>query len=377
MFNPDILDVPAVIFDNGSGLCKIGISGENGPRHIINSVVGHPKFNIPSARSNRKRYFVGEEAQCNYDGLYLHYPVERGLVTRWDDMEKLWKDLFEWELGVKPSEQPVLMTEPSLNPRGTREKTTEIMFEKFNVPALYLCNHAVAALCASACVTGLVVDSGDGVTCTVPVYEGYTLHHAVTKLYVAGRDITEHLTRLLLAIGYTFPCILNKAVVDDIKEKLCVVDWEPNEEASKGSQRALREYTLPDGNVIHMNEHLCQVPRVLFTPDQLGVHEPGLSKMVCNSILKCDTDIQKNLFAEIVLSGGTTLFPGLEDRLLKELEALAFNGTPIKITASPDRCFSPWVGGSIMTSMSTFKPMWVTSEDFKEYGPFVVQRKCF
>ncbi|XP_021485830.1 actin-related protein T1 [Meriones unguiculatus] len=376
MFNPAGLDAPAVIFDNGSGLCKVGISGEIAPRHVINSVVGHPKFNVPSVRANRKRYFVGEEAQCMYDGLYLHYPIERGLVTRWDDMEKLWKDLFEWELGVKPNEQPVFMTEPSLNPQETREKTTEIMFEKFNVPALYLCNHAVGALCASACITGLVLDSGDGVTCTVPIYEGYSLPHGITKLYLAGRDITEHLTRLLLAKGYTFPCILNKAVVDDIKKKACSVSW-GYEDKYNCYHQALKEYKLPDGNVIQMSDHLCQVPEVLFTPDHLGIHDLGISKMVCNSIAKCDADIQETLFAEIVLSGGTTLFPGLQDRLLKELELLAFEGTPIKITASPDRCYSAWIGGSVMTSLTTFKQMWVTANDFKEYGAFVVQRKCF
>lgn len=377
MSNPQALDVPAVVFDNGSGLCKVGLSGEIGPRQVINSVVGHPKFNIPSARANRKKYFVGEEAQYRYDALYLHYPIERGLVTRWDDMEKLWKHLFEWDLGVKPSEQPILLTEPSLNPRETREKTAEILFEKFSVPALYLLNHAAGALYASACVTGLVVDSGDGITCTVPVFEGYSLPHAVTKLYVAGRDITEHLTRLLLARGCTFPCILNKAVVDDIKEKSCYISLEPEIEPSKRRQEVLTEFKLPDGNVIHMGDHLYQVPEVLFAPDQLGIHDPGLSKMVCSTIAKCDADIQSNLFADIVLSGGTTLFPGLEERLMKELEEMASRGTPIKITASPDRCFSAWIGASIMTSMSSFKQMWVTSEDFKEFGKFVVQRKCF
>ncbi|XP_031229530.1 actin-related protein T1 [Mastomys coucha] len=375
MLNPARLDNPAVILDNGSGLCKIGISGEIEPRHVINSVVGHPKFNIPSARSNLKRYVVGE-AQSMYGGLYLHYPIERGLVTRWDDIEKLWKDLFEWNLGVKPNEQPVFMTEPSLNPRETREKTTEIMFEKFEVPALYLCNHAVGALCASACITGLVLDSGDGVTCTVPIYEGYSLPHAITKLYVAGRDITEHLTRLLLAKGYNSPCILNKAVVDDIKKKLCSVSW-GYKDTEKSCQQFLSEYTLPDGNTIQMSDHLCHAPEVLFTPDHLGVHDLGISKMVSSSIMKCDIDIQENLFAEIVLSGGTTLFPGLQDRLLRELELLASEGTPIKITASPDRCYSAWIGGSVMTSMTTFKQMWVTAEDFREYGAYVIQRKCF
>ncbi|XP_053436878.1 actin-related protein T1-like [Nycticebus coucang] len=378
MFNPHVLDVPAVIFDNGSGLCKVGISGENGPRHIISSVVGHPKANIPSERANEKKYFVGQEGLCRYETLSLHYPIERGLVTGWDDMEKLWEHLFECNLRVKPCDQPVFMTEPSMNPRETRERLAEMMFENFNVPAFYLSNHAVVALYASACITGLVVDSGHGVTCTVPIFEGYALPHTVTKLYVAGRDITEHLTQLLFARGCTYSGILNKALVNDIKEKLCYIALEPEKEVWKKPGKVFREYRLPDENVIHIGDQLLyQAPEVLFAPDRLGIHNPGLSKMVSSSITKCTPDIQKNLFADIVLCGGTTLFPGLEERLLKELEQLASKGTPIKITASPDRRFSAWIGASIITSVSSFKKMWVTSEDFKEFGASVVQSRCY
>ncbi|XP_004379654.1 actin-related protein T1-like [Trichechus manatus latirostris] len=377
MFNQHILDTPAVIFDNGSGLCKAGLSGEVGAHHVISSVVGHPKSNFSLAGSNQKNYFVGKQVLDKYDALHLHYPIKRGLVTDWDDMEKLWQHLFDCELGVKPCAQPLLVTEPSLNPREIREKMAEVMFETFNVPAFYLSNQAVVALYASACVTGLVVDSGDGVTCTVPVFEGYSLPHAVTKLYIAGRDLTEHLTRLLLASGHTYPSIVNRGLVDDIKEKLCYVAFDLDKELSKRREDVLREYKLPDGTVICIGEQLYQVPEVLFVPEQLGIHSPGLSKMVASSIMKCDIDIQMTLFAEIVLAGGTTLFPGLEERLLKELELLASKGTPIKITASPDGCFSGWIGASVMTSLSTFRQMWVTSADFKEFGPLVVHRRCF
>ncbi|XP_004407416.1 PREDICTED: actin-related protein T2 [Odobenus rosmarus divergens] len=377
MFNPHVLDSPAVIFDNGSGLCKAGLSGEIGPRHVISSVVGHPKFKMPLAGANHKKYFVGEEALHKHEVLHLRYPIKRGLVTGWEDMERLCKHLFEWELGVKASDRPVLMTEPSLNPSEVREKMAEMMFENFNVPAFYLSDQAVLALYASACVTGLVVDSGDGVTCTVPIFEGYSLPHAVAKLYVAGGDITEHLTRLLLASGQSFPCVLDKALVDDIKEKLCYVALEPEKEHSQRPEEALREYKLPDGNIICIGDQLHQAPEALFAPDQLGIQNPGLSKMVSCSITKCDADIQKTLYGEIVLSGGTTLFQGLDDRLLRELEQLASKGTPIKITAPPDRWFSTWIGASIVTSLSSFKQMWVTSADFKEFGTSVVQRRCF
>ncbi|XP_062939078.1 actin-related protein T2-like [Cynocephalus volans] len=373
MFDPHVLDIPAVILDNGSGVCKAGLSGELGPRHVINSVVGHPKFSMLSTRADTKKFFVGEKAFHTYEALYLKYPIERGLITHWDDVEKLWEHIFEWELRVKPCQQPVLMTEPSLNLLATREKIAEMMFEKFNVPAFYLSNHAVVALYASACVTGLVVDSGDGVTCTVPIFEGYCLPHAATKLCVAGKDITEHLTKLLFDSGCIFSGIRNKALVDDIKKKLCYVALEPEKELCKRPDEVLREYRLPDDNVIQIGEQLYQAPEVLFGPH----HNPGLSKMVLSSIRKCDRDIQKNLFAHIVLSGGTTLFPGLEERLMKEMEQLAFKETPIKITAPPERCFSAWIGASIMTSVSSFKQMWVTSADFKEFGASVIHRRCF
>ncbi|XP_036738677.2 actin-related protein T2 [Manis pentadactyla] len=376
MFDPQVLDSPAVIFDNGSGLCKAGLSGEIGPRHVISSVVGYPIFKMPSAGTNQK-CFVGEEALHKHEVLHVHYPIERGLVTDWDNMEQLCKHLFEWKLGVKASEQPVLVTETSLNPRKVREKMAEVMFENFNVPAFYLSDQAVLALYASACVTGLVVDSGDGLTCTVPIFEGYSLPHAVSKLYVAGRDITEHLTQLLLASGRTFPCMLDKALVGDMKERLCYVALEPEKELSRRPEEVLREYRLQDGNIVHIGDQLYQAPEALFMPEQLGAPTPGLSKMVSHSITKCDTEIQRMLYGEIVLSGGTTLFQGLSDRLLRELEQLAPKGTPIKITAPPDRWFSTWIGASVITSLSSFKQMWVTSADFKEFGPSVVQRRCF
>ncbi|XP_048192146.1 actin-related protein T1-like [Perognathus longimembris pacificus] len=377
MYNPDALDKSAVIFDVGTGLCKAGLSGDIIPRSVIGTVVGHPRFSIISLSPGQKPYFVGEEAQCRYDSIRLHYPIERGVVKRWDDIERLWYHLYDTELVVRPSQQPLLMTEPSLNPKDNREKTAEIMFEKFAVPAFYLFNNSVGSLYASGYTTGLVLDSGDGMTSTVPIYEGYSLPHAVTRLNLAGRDISEHLFQVLLGKGYSYPSLFSKLVIDDMKEKLCFVNLEPDKCSWKKTKGALKEYTLPDGNVVHIGNDICQVPEVLFEPDQLGIHDPGLSQMVCNSIKKCDTDIQANLFAEIVMAGGNTLFPGVDERLMKELVSLASLETTIKITASRERCFSSWIGTSIITCMSTFKTMWVTAPDYNEFGTSVVQRKCF
>ncbi|XP_075395371.1 actin-related protein T1-like [Tenrec ecaudatus] len=371
------IDAPAVVFDNGSGFCKVGFSKEIVPRQIMNSVVGHKRFNSSLAEVNKKNYLIGNEALCSHEALILHHPIERGQITDWDDMEKVWQHLFECELGVTPSEQPVLMTEPSLTPSQSREKMAEVMFENFKVPAFYLSNQAVVVLYASASVTGLVVDSGHGVTCTVPVFEGHALPHAVSTLNVSGNDLTEYLTWILLTRGYSHYSAINKAVVEDIKEKLCYVALDPGKEPKKSRCEPRKEYRLPDGNVIYFGDQLYQVPEALFTPSQMDFRSPGITEMIINSIMKCDTDIQSSLFKGIVLSGGTTLLSGFKERLFKELEPTAEQGTAIKIIAYYDRYLCGWIGASIMSSTSTFKDMWITSADFKEYGPSVVQRKCF
>lgn len=267
-------------------------------------------------------------------------------------MEVTWKQLSKWEMGVKPCQFPVLMTEPSWNPKEIQEKMAAMMFETFNVPAFYRSSHEVATLSPSASVSGLV-DSGHGVTYSVPVFQDSSLPHGVNKLYMAGTNITEHLTRLL-ACGNKSSCLLNKALVDNIKEQVCSVALEPEKELCKRPKALLRVYILSDGNVFHTGDQLYQVPETLFAPNQLGIHNLGLSKMVSSSILKCDTYIQENLFAEIVLSGGTTHFPRHGERLREELEQLASGGTPIKITAS-DSCFSEWISASVVTSPDSFK----------------------
>uniref|UniRef100_A0A8B9FYZ9 Actin-like protein n=1 Tax=Amazona collaria TaxID=241587 RepID=A0A8B9FYZ9_9PSIT len=164
----------AVIFDIGSGQCKAGLSGEQVPRSVISTVVGYPKF----------KHVMGI--------LSFTYPLENGLVTSWDDMEKIWRYLYEQELKLKPSEMPVMLTGAPLNPLSHREKMAEVMFESLQVPALFVTLPALMALYASARTTGLVLDSGDGVTVTVPVYGGRYLLHSITRVDFAGRSLNCH-----------------------------------------------------------------------------------------------------------------------------------------------------------------------------------------
>ena len=323
-----------------------------------------------------KEYYVGEEAQSKRGILTLNYPIDHGIVTSWDDMERIWRHVYDYELRVKASERPVLLTEPPLNPLQNRERMTEIMFEGFMVPAMYVAVQAALALYASARTTGIVLDSGDGVTHTVPIYEWYCLPHAVSRLDIAGRDITEYFMRLLLESGYSFVSTAEREIVKDIKEKLCYVALDPTLEMKASPEEIMKEYRLPDSNIIQIGSQLFRAPETLFVPANVGIEAAGVHKMLFNSVTKCDIDVRRDLYGNVLLSGGSTLFPGLEERILKEMHLQVPVGMLVKIIAPPERKYSVWVGASVLSCLTSFKSMWITVMDYGDFGAAVVHRKC-
>ena len=324
-----------IVIDNGSGSIKAGFAGADIPKIIFPSYIGKPKHRPSMVNTEEKDYFIGDNAKRLKGILKLHYPIEHGIIMDWNEMTKIWKYTFD-SLSIAQDEHPVLITEAPLNPRRNRSKIAEIYFETFNVPALYVAAQAILSLYASGRTTGVVLDSGDGVSHVVPVFEGFAIPHAISRIDVAGRgmkilcnffynlDVTEHLQLLLRRNGHVFHTSAELEVVKDIKETICYVPF--NVEASEKEEKddSMPLYELPDGQVIKIGAEKFRAAEVLFNPSLIGLEYSGVHQTLCNSISKCDLDIRRTLYSEIVLSGGSTLFTGIVIFIIKIYQFFRF-----------------------------------------------------
>lgn len=345
--------------------------------HPLILSIGRPKHSKIMLGSLEGDTFIGPHLQELRGLLKIKYPLSHGVVTDWADMERIWNYIYQEELKVQTEEHPILLTEAPLNPRSNRDMAAQIMFETFNIPALYISIQAVLSLYASGRTTGIVLDSGDGVTHSVPVYEGFSIPGAIQRIDIAGRDVTDYFQILLRKeSGVRLTTSAESEIAKEIKERECFITIDPRKEAKDWiTRQKRREYRLPDGQTIELGSERWNCNEILFDPEIIGSESAGLHSLVCNSINRVDLDLRASLFSNIVLSGGTTMTRGFGDRLLKEIKQVAVKDIKIKIFAPPERKISTWVGGSILASLSTFKKMWVSAEEYNE-NPELIHTKC-
>ncbi|KAF1802766.1 actin family [Mucor lusitanicus] len=374
-----------LVVDNGTGFVKCGYAGSNFPEHVFPSVVGRPILRAEEKVGDLKvkDIMVGEEAAQLRNILQMSYPMENGIIRNWEDMRHLWNYTFDEQLKIDPRDSKILLTEAPMNPKQNREKMAEIMFEEYGFQGIYVAIQAVLTLFAQGLMSGVVVDSGDGVTHIVPVYQGYAPANLTRRLDVAGRHVTRYLIKLLLLRGYAFNRTADFETVRQIKEKFSYVSYDLELDQKLGNETTtlVESYELPDGRVIKVGSERFEAPECLFQPNLIDVEAPGMAEMLFNTIQSADIDIRADLYKHIVLSGGSTMYPGLPSRLEKEMKQLyltnvlngdasRLNKFKIRIEDPPRRKHMVYLGGAVLADIMKDKDSWwVTKQEWEEMGP--------
>ena len=368
-----------IVFDNGSGYFKAGFSEDFTPQISFPTVVGTPKNPNFMIGMDQKDFYVGNEVNSKINLLNTSYPVQKGCITDWNKMAQIWEYTYENELIVDPSEHPILLTEPPNPPKNYKEKMADLFFNKFKVEQFYASVTAVLSLYAIGKTTGLVLESGAGITHSVPIYEGFAIPYATIRLDISGKDLTNYLMDSLRKGTNISTQDLDFDTFAKLKEEKCYVAYDYDATIKEHQKKGKDELAviLPDGTELNISDETFKIPEILFQPNKVDKDFFGIHEAVYQSILRCKSAISKDLYGNIFLSGGNTMFKGISNRLFKEISALAPNTITVKTKAPQERKSSVWIGGSILTGLSSFKNMWISQKDYNECGESIIARKMF
>lgn len=386
---------PPLVVDNGTGFVKVGFAGSNFPEHVFPSIIGRPILRAEerlTTASQISDIMMGDEAAAHRTYLQITQPMEHGIVKNWEDMQLLWNYTFFDKLKMDAERdvhgRKILLTEPPMNPKANRVRMCEVMFEQYGFGGVYVAIQAVLTLYAQGLTTGVVVDSGDGVTHIVPVYDGFAMPHLTRRLDIAGRDVTRYLIKLLLMRGYAFNRTADFETVREIKEKLCYVSYDLDQDTKLAEETTVlvETYTLPDGRTIKVGSERFEAPECMFQPHLVDVEQPGVAEMLFQTIQAAPVDVRSELYKHIVLSGGSSMYPGLPSRLEKEMKQLyltrVLHGDPsrlnkfkIKIEDPPRRKHMVFLGGAVLADiMKNREEFWISREEWYEQGPKALEK---
>ena len=373
-------DYQTIVIDGGSGIIKAGYGGEEGPRSIFSSIVGIPKMPGLKVGMELKERYCGDEAIKKFEIMNFNQPIQQGEVSDWEKFETLMQYLLYDQMKVVPEEISILMVKAPLSNKLKRAKLAEILFETFNVKRLHLANSSMLGLFSYGKSSGLIIDSGFNITSTVPIYEGFPLTHASVKINFGGENISKNVLELIKNnIDKSYKEIKGRILADNIKETLSFVslngvDNEDNKEVT---------YELPDGKKVNLTNELFNINETLFNPSEDDVQNKGLKSlknMIVESMDKCESEIKDDIKENICLIGGTTLLHNFPEKLKNDISSPELTQlSNFNMQTLPERQFSSWIGGSIMTSLDHFSYLWVTKKEYDENGQVLVSidSKCF
>ncbi|XP_006220222.3 actin-like protein 9 [Vicugna pacos] len=366
----------AVVIDMGTGTCKVGFAGQARPTYTVATIVGCQPKKPATTGQPVLETFIGEAARMRPE-LTLVRPVRNGIVVDWDAAELIWRHMLEHDLRVATRDHPLLFSDPPFSPITNREKLVEVAFESLNSPAMYVASQSVLSVYAHGRVSGLVVDTGHGVTYTVPVFQGYDLPHATERLDLAGTHLTAFLAEMLLGSGLPLGQ-QDLDAVENIKHRYCYVAPDLLKEQARPELECRQTLKLPDGRTVTLGKELFQCPELLFSPPEIpGLSPVGIPTMAKLSLHKVPLEVRTDVAQNVLLCGGSSLFSGFEGRFRAELLRSLPPEAHVVVAAQPSRNLSVWIGGSILASLRAFQSCWVLREQYEEQGPHIVYRKCY
>lgn len=357
-----------LVLDVGSGLVKGGFGGGEVPQ-VFRNICGTAKYHSALPQSDGDT-FLCNDAEKRRGLLKLSYPVENGHVRDWSAQQSILVHVSN-QLGVSTKDHPLLLTEAAFASRPQRSKWAQLVFEEQQHPALLFANQGLLSLYASGNTSGIVLDVGDGITQTCPVFDGYTIREAVRRVDFGGRDVTDYLKTLLRQYGTFFDTSAETDIVRQIKEQRCYV-------ATKGGDLVAKiRHKLPDGTEINLGGEVSQAPEAFFQPSLVGREHGGVVNIVSESIKMTDIDLRREIYQNVLLSGGSTLLSGFCPRFLTEMTKLTPRDCKIRILAPSERLFTSWIGGSFLSQLSTFRQLCVKRSDYQEEGENILHSKVF
>jgi len=381
----------------GTGFTKMGFAGNVEPSYLVPTAIATPNATASSASASTLGdldFYIGDEAMEKSTSYGLSYPVRHGQVENWDHMERFYQQCFYKYLRCDPEDHYCLLTEPPLNAPENREYTAEIMFETFNVPGLCIAVQAVLALAASFTstgasgrpLTGTVIDSGDGVTHVIPVADGYVIGSNIKSIPIAGRDLTLFTQQMMRDRGEVMPPELSLDIARRAKEQYAYTCSDIAKEFAKHDAdpgkyvKALEGVHSKTGMPyrVEVGHERFLAPEVFFHPEIYSSDfTKPLPEVVDSVIATCPIDTRRNLYKNIVLSGGSTMYKDMGRRLQRDVKRLVDArmaqsnkgaAVDVNVLSHPMQRFAVWFGGSVCASSSDFYTSCFTKADYEEYG---------
>ena len=372
-----------IIIDLGSGQIKAGFGGRDLPKIIFNSFIGEPKYkklikNINKENKISNEIYIGSQCDKNLNILKLRYPIEHGHFVNEKDIYPIFNYIFSL-LKISSEEikyHPILITEPLQNPIQNRENISQILFEKFDINKLFFASQPILSLFSTSNTTGTILESGEGVSQSCVIYEGYSIPNSFERCDYGGADVSNYLDDILKKMGYFFETSAEKILIKDIKEKYC---WAcPKnilENIKKNSEFEKENHFLPDGNVMKLGVERIYPPEILFKPEIVGLEYPGFHEMIFNTINNVNIELRTKLFENILLSGGNTAINGIGNYVYSEIKKMVNQNVKINIHSPKNPHLMSWIGGNVVTGLEIFKKMWITKKEWEEKGDIILHEK--